>query len=155
VPQDLVSFVLTPEQIAAAFDGVALIETSLPDRMSLPREDRAGMVFMGPRSEPFCRQTVRVLDQNRHIVPPSLDVDGAKADLAAIDQLRPVVERLRRLVSQLDDTLLALGSDVMVTTLEGYGQLKLSGAAHGLDDLRKEVGARWARGRRKPEAKPE
>ena len=48
------------------------------------------------------------------------------ADLAAIDQLRPVVERLRRLVSQLDDTLLALGSDVMVTTLEGYGQLKLS-----------------------------
>ena len=91
------------------------------------------MVFMGPRSEPFCRQAVRVLDQNRHIVPPSLDVDGAKADLAAIDQLRPVVERLRRLVSQLDDTLLALGSDVMVTTLEGYGQLKLSGAAHGLE----------------------
>jgi hypothetical protein len=65
------------------------------------------------------------------------------------------VERLRRLVSQLDDTLLALGSDVMVTTLEGYGQLKLSGAAHGLDDLRKEVGARWARGRRKPDDQPQ
>lgn len=154
MPQDLVSFVLTPEQIAAAFGGIAQTEAALPDLVSLPLEDRTGMVFMGPRSEPFCRQTVRVLDQNRHIVPPSLDVDGAKADLAAIDQLRPVVERLRRLVSQLDDTLLALGSDVMVTTLEGYGQLKLSGAAHGLDELRKEVGARWARGRRKADDQP-
>jgi hypothetical protein len=146
--QNLVSLILTSEQIAAAFGGLSQLEAALPGLISLQPEDRKGLVFMGPRSESFCRQTLRVLDQNRQIVPPSLDLPGAQADLVAIDQLRPVLEGLQRLVSRVEDTVNALGSDVMVTALEGYGQLKLSGAAHGLDDLRKEVGTRWARQRR-------
>ena len=56
---------------------------------------------------------------------------------------------------RVDDTINALGSDAMVTALEGYGQLKLSGSAHGLDDLRKELGGRWTKSRRKVvEAEP-
>ncbi|GAB3353464.1 hypothetical protein [Lysobacter tyrosinilyticus] len=153
--QNLVSLTLTSDQIAAAMAALEQVEASLPGLISLQPEDRKGLVFMGPRSETFCRQTVRVLDQNRQIVPPSLDLAGAQADLAAIDQLRPVLERLQRLPSRVDDTVAALGSDVMVTSLEGYGQLKLSGAAHGLDDLRKEVSARWARQRRNKTAEAE
>lgn len=34
---------------------------------------------MGPRSEPFARQTLRVLEQNPGIVPPSLDLAAARA----------------------------------------------------------------------------
>ncbi|MDR7136110.1 hypothetical protein J2X06_003328 [Lysobacter niastensis] len=146
--QNLVSLTLTHDQVTAALTALDQVEASLPGLISLQPEDRKGLVFMGPRSEAFCRQTVRVLDQNRQIVPPSLDLGGAQADLVAIDQLRPVLERLQRLLSRVDDTVNALGSDVMVTALEGYGQLKLSGAAHGLDELRKEVGARWSRQRR-------
>ena len=146
--QNLVSLTLTQDQVTAALTALDQVEASLPGLISLQPEDRKGLVFMGPRSEAFCRQTVRVLDQNRQIVPPSLDLAGAQADLVAIDQLRPVLERLQRLLSRVDDTVNALGSDVMVTALEGYGQLKLSGAAHGLDELRKEVGARWSRQRR-------
>lgn len=146
--QNLVSLSLTNDQIAAALAAVEQIEASLPGLIALQPDDRKGLVFMGPRSEAFCRQTVRVLDQNRRIVPPSLDLDGALADLAAVDQLRPVLERLQRLIARVDDTVNALGSDLMVTSLEGYSQLKLSGAAHGLDELRKEIGGRFARPRR-------
>lgn len=146
--QNLISVQYSNEQIAAAGAALDQLETSLPGLISLDADDAKGLVFMGPRSEPFCRQTLRVLDQNRQIVPPSLDLAGAQADLAAIDQLRPLMERMQRLLSRVDDTVNALGSDVMATALEGYGQLKLSGAAHGLDDLRKEVGTRWARQRR-------
>lgn len=146
--QNLISVQYSNEQIAAAGAALDQLETSLPGLISLDADDAKGLVFMGARSEPFCRQTLRVLDQNRQIVPPSLDLAGAQADLAAIDQLRPLMERMQRLLSRVDDTVNALGSDVMVTALEGYGQLKLSGAAHGLDDLRKEVGTRWARQRR-------
>ena len=146
--QNLVSLTFTNEQLAGALAGLSQLEAALPGLISLQPEDRKGLVFMGPRSESFCRQTLRVLDQNRQIVPPSLDLPGAQADLVAIDQLRPVLEGLQRLISRVDDTVNALGSDVMVTALEGYGQLKLSGAAHGLDDLRREVGTRWARQRR-------
>jgi len=155
VSQNLVSLTLTNDQIAAAMVALEQLEASLPGLISLQLEDRKGLVFMGPRSETFCRQTVRVLDQNRQIVPPSLDLAGAQADLVALDQLRPVLERLQRLISRVDDTVNALGSDVMVTALEGYGQLKLSGAAHGLDDLRREVGTRWSRQRRSKTAEVE
>lgn len=148
MPQDLVSLQFTTEQMASASAALDQFEAAVPGLISLEANDAKRLAFMGPRSEPFCRQTLRVLDQNRQIVPPSLDLAGAQADLAAIDQLRPLMERMQRVLSRVEDTVNALGSDVMVTALEGYGQLKLSGSAHGLDDLRKEVGTRWARQRR-------
>lgn len=37
----------------------------------------------------------------------------------------------------------------MDVALEGYGQITLSGGAHGLDDLRKELSGRFAKSRRK------
>ncbi|GAB3382906.1 hypothetical protein [Lysobacter fragariae] len=146
--QDLVSMVVTPEQQAAALAGIAQIRAALPGLISLAPEDRRGIQYMGSKAEVFARQTVRVLKQNLQIVPPSLGLDAADGDLAALDQLRPVLEQLQQLFSQLDDTVSALGSDVMDVAMEGYGQLKLSGAAHGLEDMRKELGSRWARQRR-------
>ena len=104
---------------------------------------------MGPRSEPFARQTLRVLKDNPKIVPPSLNVPGASVDLDAHDKLKPLLERLQRLTSRVDDTVAALGSDVMDAALEGYAQIKLSGGAQGLDELRRELGGRFKRPSRK------
>ena len=44
---------------------------------------------------------------------------------------------------------LTVSEQRQATALEGYGQIKLSSAAQGLEDLRKEIGGRWARGPRK------
>lgn len=150
MPQDLVSIELTDAQIADAQAGLTQAETALADLIALPPDESRGFTFMGTRSEPFCRQTLRVLGQNPQIVPPSLNLAGAQADLDALDKLRPLQERLRKLLTRVDDTLMALGSDVMATALEGYGQLRLSGDAYGLDDLRREVGARFNPRRRPP-----
>ena len=147
--QNLVSLNLTDEQIAAALAGLQQVEAALPGLIALESGERRGMMLLGPRSEPFARQTLRVLSQNPGIVPPSLNLADAQADLAALDKLTLVLERLQKLAARVDDTVNALGSDVMATALEGYGQLKLSGAAPGLDDLRKDVGTRWAKSRRK------
>ena len=114
-------------------------------------------MIMDPRPEPFARQTLRVLEQNPQIVPPSLDLPAATADLAAYDRLRPLLERLQRLTTRLDDTVTALGSDTMDVALEGYAQIKLSGAAQGLEELRRELSGRFAKTRRKtgtPAAEP-
>jgi hypothetical protein len=35
-------------------------------------------------------------------VPPSLDLDAARADLEAHDRLRPLLERLQRLTALVD-----------------------------------------------------
>ncbi len=148
--QNLISLTITEEQQAAALVGLAQIEAALPNLLSLDPDERRRMTYMGDKSEVFTRQTIRVLQQNPQIVPPSLNLAEAQADLQALDRLRPVLERLQRLIAQVEDTTHALGSDAMSTALEGYGQIKLSGAAHGLEELRKEIGGRWARGPRKP-----
>ena len=149
VSQNLVSLTLTDEQIAAALAGLQQVETALQGLISLESGELRGLMLMGPRSEPFARQTLRVLEQNPGIVPPSLDLAGARADLDAFDKLRPLLERVKKLSARLDDTVAALGSDVMDVALDGYGQIKLSGAAHGLDELRRELSGRFAKTRRK------
>jgi len=150
VTQNLISLTITEEQQTTALAALAQLEAALPGLLSLDADERKRMTYMGDKSEVFTRQTIRVLGQHPQIVPPSLNLAEAQADLLALDRLRPVLEGLNRLFSQVQDTTNALGSDAMATALEGYGQLKLSGAAHGLDELRKEIGGRWARGPRKP-----
>jgi len=92
-----------------------------------------------------------VLEQNPQIVPPNLSMPDAIADLNAIDKLRPRMIRLSRLTERASDTNVALGSDVMSAALDGYSLLKRSGRAEGLESLRKELGARFAKGPRQAE----
>ena len=148
--QNLISLIITEDQQNVALAGLAQIEAALPDLLSLLPEERKRLTYMGDKSEVFTRQTIRVLVQNPQIVPPSLNLAEAQADLLALDRLRPILEGLQRLQAQVEDTTSALGSDAMATALEGYGQIKLSGAAHGLEELRKEIGGRWAKTRRQP-----
>ncbi|WP_374318347.1 hypothetical protein [Pseudoxanthomonas kaohsiungensis] len=146
--QNLVSLQLSNEQLAQAEQGLAAIEQALSGLVSLSVADRRHRTKMGEKSEAFCRQALSVLEQNPQVVPPSLDLAGARADLLALDQLGPLLDRLQRLAERGRDTEMALGSDVMDVALEGYSLLKVSGRGQGLDGLRKELSARWARGGR-------
>ena len=64
-------------------------------------------------------------------------------------------DALQRLATRVDNTVAALGSDVMYVAQTGYGMLKVFGDEHGLEDMRKELGYRFARGRRKTTAPAE
>lgn len=148
--QDYISLTLTPEQVTGASDGLDLMAASLSGLKATPEPERGNLLYMGAKSEVFCRRALRILDANPQIVPPSLaaDLAGANADLAALDQLRPLQERLQKLLSLVGDSIDLLGSDAMHVALDAYAQLKLSGGDAGLDELRKELGARWSQGGR-------
>lgn len=79
-----------------------------------------------------------------------MDVADAVNDLKTLDQLRPRAIRLSRLMSRLSDTDFALGSDVMHTATQGYALLKVVGRAQGLEEIRKDLGARFVKRRRAP-----
>jgi len=153
--QNRVSLQLTETQLAQADEAIGALEQALSVLVSLSAAERRRLVKMGPKSEVFCRQALRVMEQNPHIVPDTVDVAGAKQDLDALDQLRPLLNRLRRLVERGSDTEIALGSDVMDVSLKGYQLLRLAGKQQGLDGFVKELGLRWAKNRRKQgEAEP-
>ena len=108
---------------------------------------------MGDKSEAFCRQAVIVLAENAQVLPRNFDVDAYRADLAALDALRPRLARVQRLYERMADSEMALGSDLMVASLEGYAHLQVSGRGDGLEGLREALGARFIR-KRRPEPEP-
>lgn len=148
--QNLVSLDITDAQVAAALDGLTALEGALAGFISLDNDERRSLTKMGPKSEFFCRQALSVLAQNPQIVPPSLGLADAQADLRALEQLRPVLDRLQRLAERGADTETALGSDIMDVAREGYGLLQVSGSHQGLDAARRELSSRWAKARRNP-----
>jgi hypothetical protein len=150
VSQNLISLTLSDEQQSAAAAALSALETAFAGLISLDGDERRSLLRMGPKSEVFCRQTLSVLAQNPQIVPPSLNLVEAHADLLALDRLRPLLDRLQRLAERGQDTEAALGSDVMDLALEGYGLLKVSGRNQGLEGLRKELSSRFAKSRRAP-----
>lgn len=153
--QNIISIVISDEQGAALLAAVDQLEKQLADKThELDADQRRELLKMGVRSETFVRQALAALDKNRQVVPPSLGLDEALADLRALDVLRPVLQRLEQLTERLRDTEMALGSDLMDTAVEGYGLLKLTGRNQGLDGLLKELGGRFARRSRKAASEP-
>lgn len=142
--QNLISLSVSAEQLAAISATLDTLETQLAGLIELSVEDRRKLVKMGDKSEAFCRQTLIVLAQNRHMIPPSLDLAQAESDMRTLDMLRPVFERLRRLLGRADDSEMALGSDIMAVALEGYALAKVFGKGSGLDTLREAMSVRMS-----------
>jgi hypothetical protein len=148
--QNLVQTVITDEQIAQAKAALDVLERIFPDFVVLDVEDRRSIKRTGTKSEQFCRQTLIVGQENPKLVPESVGLQDALADMAAYDKLFPLHARLTQVMQRWDDTLLALGSDVYDASLGVYLLLKAFGKSMGLDELRKSIGALFSKTRRKP-----
>lgn len=150
--QNLISLNLSDAQLSAIDAALTVIESNLTGLLSLQPAQRRELYKMGDKSEVFCRQTLSVLTQNPQIVPPSLGLTEAQADMVALDALRPRMQRLKQLLERAEDTEMALGSDIIGVALEGYGLLKVSGKNQGLDGMRRELSVRFAKSSRAAEA---
>jgi hypothetical protein len=147
--QNLISLDLTAADWTAVDTALTALETKLTKFLDLTPEERRTLSKMGDKSEAFCRQAVTVLGQNTNVLPPSFDLAELQADLANLDLLRPRLNRLQQLTEKASDTELGLGSDIMAGALEGYAQLKISGKGAGLDALRQQMSARFAKTKKK------
>ncbi|UXI65980.1 hypothetical protein [Tahibacter amnicola] len=77
------------------------------------------------------------------LIPPAFNFSETQADLKAWDDLRPRLARLQRLMDRADDTMIAIGSDLMTASLEGYALLKVVGKDQGLKSLRRDLSSRF------------
>lgn len=143
--QNIVSLNLTDDQLAAVDAALTALETQLGGLIALTLSQKRSLRKMGDKSEAFCRQAMRVLEQNPQLVPGNVIAAGALQDLQALDRLRPRMVRLSRLSERASDTDIALGSDIMVTSLQVYGLLKLTGRDEGLQAMRRDLRTRFTR----------
>jgi hypothetical protein len=152
--QNLVTLNLTDAQLTAVDASLADLEKQLDALIALSPPQKKSLRRMGQKSEAFCRQTLRVLEQNPQMVPANVPLADAIADLAALEQLRPRIVRLSRLSERAADTEIALGSDVMSVALQGYSLLKLTGRNEGVEALRRDLSTRFAKSPRQSAASP-
>ena len=143
--QNLIDMNLTSENLGAIDDALAVIEEQLSSLIGLTPVLRRELTKMGGKSEAFCRQAVDVLGENPGILPRDFDFPALRRDLKMLDLLRPRTIRMRKLQQLLDDSEMALGSDVMSGALEGYAFLKVAGKGKGLDELRKMLAVRFSK----------
>ena len=153
--QNLVSITFTPADLDIIDGALAVLEAKLDALVTLSADERRKAVKMGDKSEVFCRQTELVLRQNPGIVPGNFDLAEYQQDIAALDALRPRLQRLRTLTNRADDTELALGSDIMSASYDGYALAKVGGKGTALETLKNAMQTRLSRKPRdagKPEA---
>ena len=148
--QDLVAIEFSPADLDAIDGALAVLEAKLDRLIVLTPEQRHKALKMGDKSEVFCRQTEMVLRQNPGMVPGDFSLDDYRLDLAALDALRPRLQRLRALTDRADDTELALGSDIMSAALDGYRFAKIAGKGTALDSLKEAMQVRLSRKPRDP-----
>ena len=97
--QNLVSLVLSNEQLAQAEQAVTTLEQALAGLVSLSIGERRRLPKMGQKSEVFCRQTLRVLAQNPHpwaivlVHQPMYSPRQDRDNVALREQVLPVLER--------------------------------------------------------------
>jgi len=149
--QNLISITLSPSDLQEMDAALDTLRRLFAPMITLEAHQRRELTKMGDKSEAFCRQTLTVLAANPQIVPPNLGVSEAQADLVALDALRPRLLQLQQLTERVEDSVLALGSDLMSVALEGYGLLKVSGRSESLKGARQALSARFVRGGREPQ----
>ena len=152
--QNLIDLSITNEAFSVIDSALDAMENQLAPLRALTPDQRRQLTKMGDKSEAFCRQAVDVLGENPGILPANFDYPGFRRDLAMLDALRPRLIRLARLQERCDDSVMALGSDLMTNALEGYAFLKIAGKGEGLDSLRKMMSARFERNATKPPSAP-
>ena len=148
--QNLVSLEFSAAQLEAVDAALAVLEENLAELVTLTAVQRRKALKMGDGSEVFCRQTELVLRQNAGMVPADFELAELQQDIATLDALRPRLQRLRTLTDRADDTELALGSDILSASLDGYALTKVIGQGTGLDTLKAAMKTRLARKSRKP-----
>lgn len=143
--QNLVDTHLTPDDWAIVDEAIARIQATIePLMVPVTPTDKKFMVKMGNGSEVFCRTALEVMGENVALMPRSFDLEEMRRDLTSHDALNARIVKLMRLLEKMRNTEMALGSDVMVASLEGYAVLKAVGKGEGVRALRKMLSRRFA-----------
>ena len=147
--QNIASLVIDAETLKAIDGTLTALEKQLEDFIQLSAEQRRELLKLGPKSEVFCRETLSVMERSPGALPVDFDMDAVREDREALDQVRPILSRLRMLTSRANDTEMALGSDLYKAALEGYRFARAGGSGALLDELKAQANPRFKSSRKR------
>lgn len=136
------------KEIKAALE---IIQQKLPFLITLSVEERRKLFKMGDKSLAFVNNSLTVAQSNRDILPASFDLDEFVRDYQLAATLTELLLGLRQMTEQVDDTLLAVGSEAMSSSLTVYDYVKTAAKkTPGLKILAQQLGERFKAIRNRP-----
>lgn len=129
------------QEITAALE---VIEQKLPFLVHLTTDERRKLFKMGDKSLAFVSNSLTAAQSNRNILPPSFDLEEFARDYQLSSALTTIFFRLQQLTEKVDDTLLAVNSEAMDSSLCVYDYVKAAAKrTPGLRILSEQLGERF------------
>ncbi|MBW4465481.1 MAG: hypothetical protein KME07_08570 [Pegethrix bostrychoides GSE-TBD4-15B] len=133
---------LTDADRQAIKQAIATIQQKLPFLITLSAEDRKRLYKMGDKRLAFVQNSLNVAQSNRNILPASFDLDGFSNDYHLSADLSELLMLLNQLTEQVDDTLMAVSSEAMGSSLTVYDYVKTAAKkTPGLKAIAEQLGS--------------
>ncbi len=142
---------ISPQDMQEIKAALQTIQKKLPFLITLSVEERRKLLKMGDKSLAFVNNSVTAAQSNRDILPASFDVEELVRDYQLATTLTELLTSMRQLTEQVDDTLLAVGSDAMTSSLTVYDYVKTAAKkTPGLKTIAEQLGERFKAIRGRP-----
>ncbi|HIK06766.1 MAG TPA: hypothetical protein IGS40_19080 [Trichormus sp. M33_DOE_039] len=144
MPYQNITASLSPADIQEIKAALQTIQRKLPFLITLSPEERRKLVKMGDKSLAFVNNSVSAAKSNPEILPASFDVDELVRDYQLATTLTEVLTSMHQLTEQVDDTLMAVSSDAMTSSLTVYDYVKTAAKkTPGLKTVAEQLGERF------------
>ncbi|MEH2312318.1 MAG: hypothetical protein V7K35_13160 [Nostoc sp.] len=135
---------LSPQDIREIKAALQTVQKKMPFLITLSTEERRKLLKMGDKSLAFVNNSVTAAQSNREILPPTFDVEELVRDYQLATALTELLISVQQLAEQVDDTLMAVGSEAMTSSLTVYDYVKTaSKKTPGLKTVAEQLGERF------------
>jgi hypothetical protein len=122
-----ISYVIPAADLKLIMEAIGVLQTKLsPNLISLSKDERQDLNKMGEASRPFVGKTMDYVETNPEFKSPYNNVEEMKKDWTLINQLGPIYNILNQLVSNIDDTLMEAGAEVLEQANKYYGSVSIA-----------------------------
>jgi hypothetical protein len=124
MPYQNIEATLSDADLKEIKEAIDVIQAKMPFLVNLTADERRSLFKMGDKRLAFVQNSLKAAESNRGILPNSFDFDGYVKDCELASQLTEVLMALRQITEQTDDTLMAVGSEAVSSSLTVYEYVK-------------------------------
>lgn len=148
--QNLISAQLSGEAITAIQQHLEGIKSNLPFLLSLSAEEKVALLVLGNAYKPLVDKASEAVEHYPQILSGTFDKNEFKQDYALLRSFETIVRLVRDLATTIEDTNIAIGSDLLSASFEVYGEVqKHKDSVPGLAPLADEMKAFFPKKRQK------
>lgn len=122
--QNLISATLSATDAAQVQIKLNEIKEKLGFLLSLQSSDIQGIVKLGNAYTPFINLISQTVAQHPEILPAVFNKEEFARDYELLKTVQPILNQINELSESLQKTVYAIGSDVLVASLDVYSSVK-------------------------------